>query len=244
MSPRSRPKTGGQGAGNAAAANPEPGRPLRLAHRGDWRMAPENTLEALVLATGVPGCDGVELDVRLSRDGIPVLLHDATLDRVQGRRGAVAGIDAADLRTFGVPSLADVLAALPADAFVDVELKGEDHGAATADALRKARGKAPRRAVIASFEAPVLVAMGELLPGWMRWLNADDLAPGTLARALELGCRGVAAQWRSVTPARMKAAAAARLDVAAWTVREPRTFVRLGRLGVIACCVEGAALDG
>ena len=55
------------------------GTPLRLAHRGDWRAAPENSLQALVAATRIPGCDGVEFDVRLSRDGVPVLLHDETL---------------------------------------------------------------------------------------------------------------------------------------------------------------------
>jgi glycerophosphoryl diester phosphodiesterase len=219
-------------------------RPLRLAHRGDWRLAPENTLEALVLATGLPGCDGVELDVRLSRDGVPVLVHDTTLDRVQGRPGAVAEIDAADLRTFGVPSLAEVLAALPAEAFLDIELKGDGHGAVTAGVLRKGRGKGPERAVIASFEVPVLTSMGERLPGWTRWMNADDLSAATLASAHELGCRAVAARWDSITAPRMKAAAAAGLDVAAWTVRQPRTFDRLGRLGVVACCVEGAALDG
>ena len=49
------------------------GRPLRLAHRGDWRVAPENTLDAFLAAMRIPGCDGVELDVRLSRDGVPVV---------------------------------------------------------------------------------------------------------------------------------------------------------------------------
>ncbi len=237
----------GRVAADVAAADRDPpatGRPLRLAHRGDWRVAPENSLEALVLATGLPGCDGVELDVRLSRDGVPVLLHDATLDRVQGRPGSVREMDAAELRPLGIPSLAEVLDALPPDSFLDVELKGDDHGKATADVLRSAKGKAPARAVIASFKPPTLVTMGRLLPCWTRWLVADDLAPSTLSAAADLGCRAVACRWEAITPARRRAARAAGLDLVAWTVRQARTFERLGRLGVIACAVEGAALDG
>ena len=58
---------------------------LRLAHRGDWRHAPENTIPALLAALQVPACGGLEFDVRLSADGVPVLLHDETLERVQRR---------------------------------------------------------------------------------------------------------------------------------------------------------------
>jgi glycerophosphoryl diester phosphodiesterase len=218
-------------------------RTLRLAHRGDARIAPENSLEALVLATGIPGCDGVELDVRLSRDGIPVLLHDATLERVQGHPGAVRELDVAALRAFGVPSLADVLVALPDDAFLDIELKGEGHGAATAGVLRQALGRAPDRAVISSFDPGTLAGMHRRLSRWDRWLNVDDLDSAALTTASGLGCSAVSCGWRSVTGARVRRARAAGLGVAAWPVRRARTFDRLEAMGVVACCVEGEALD-
>ena len=221
----------------------EPAPMLRIAHRGDWRLAPENSLEALVLAAGIDGIDGVEFDVRLSRDGVPVLLHDETLERVQGRDDAVTDLTAAELRGAGIPSLVEVLAALPKETFLDVELKGAGHGAATADAMRAGRGKAPKRAVVSSFDEASLTAMKRLLPGWPRWLNAFDLAAETLATATGLGCRAVAVQWKAVTPATMRAAQAHGLPVAAWTVTRPGTLARLGRQGVIACSVEGAALD-
>ena len=97
---------------------------LRLAHRGDWRHAPENTLPALLAALKAPACDGLEFDVRLSADGVPVLLHDETLARVQGRPERVDDLRARALAELGVPSLADVLAAIPHRAFLDVELSG------------------------------------------------------------------------------------------------------------------------
>ena len=218
------------------------GSPLVLAHRGDWRVAPENSLEAIVAATRIPGCDGVEFDVRLSRDDVPVLLHDETLRRVQGRPERVDALDAAALADVGIPALATVLAALPASVYLDVELKGDAHGEATAAVLRAARGEAPARALLSSFEPSTVERIRTLLPGWRRWLNAEDLAPATLSLALGLGCSGVSVLWGGITTAAFRRATALGLDVAAWTVRRPATVERLGRLGVIACCVEGDAL--
>jgi glycerophosphoryl diester phosphodiesterase len=217
------------------------GVPLRLAHRGDWRVAPENTLAAFEAAMRVPGCDGVELDVRLSADGVPVAVHDDTLARVQRRPGRVHNLDAATLEAAGVPRLAAALATL-GGAWLDVELKGDDHADATAAVLREARGEAPDDAVVSSFEGPSLAAMADRLPGWTRWLNAEDLRPGTLSLAVGLGCRAVAVLWGAITPASVRRAHDAGLEVAAWTVRRRATFDRLARLGIVACCVEAAAL--
>jgi len=218
-------------------------RPLRLAHRGDSRAAPENSLEALLAAMRVPGCDGVELDVRLSRDGVPVLLHDATLERVQHMRMGVDRLDASELAGHGIPRLDDVLAALPR-AWMDIELKGDGHGEVTAAVLRSARGEAPSTAVVSSFESTTLVVLRDRLPGWTRWLNAEDLSPTTLSLAVNLGCRAVSVLCGAITPSSVMRARDAGLEVAAWTVRGRATFDRLARLGVVACCVEGAALDG
>ena len=218
------------------------GSPLRLAHRGDWRAAPENSLEALVAATRIPGCDGVEFDVRLSRDGVPVLLHDDTLRRVQRRSERVDALDAATLGEAGIPTLAVVLETLPPAVLLDVELKGDSHGTETAAVLRAARGEGPSRALLSSFEPATLDSMRTLLPGWRRWLNAEDLAPATLSLAIGLGCSGVSALWGAITTSSLGAARKAGLEVAAWTVRRPATVARLGRMGVVACCVEGAAL--
>ncbi|HJV96516.1 MAG TPA: glycerophosphodiester phosphodiesterase family protein, partial [Albitalea sp.] len=60
--------------------------PLWIAHRGAGKLAPENTLAAFAAAQALAGLDGLELDVRASADGAAVVLHDATLTRVQRRR--------------------------------------------------------------------------------------------------------------------------------------------------------------
>ena len=216
---------------------------LRLAHRGDWRRAPENTVRALVAALEVPGCDGVEFDVRLSADGVPVLLHDETLARVQGRPDRVDEVPARALEEHGVPSLADALAAVPHRAFLDVELKGR-HGRAVVEVLAAGRGPGLVNAVVSSFAVDTLERVAGLVPRWPRWLNAVDLEPRTIETAVELGCRAISVEWHAIDRGGLERAGAAGLEVAAWTVRRRATAARLARRAIIAACVEAGALDG
>lgn len=84
-----------------------------VGHRGDPYRVRENTLSSIRSALE-RGADAVEVDVRVTRDGVPVLLHDATLDRLWGLDRRVDGLDHAELaeRTGGgVPTLREALAA-------------------------------------------------------------------------------------------------------------------------------------
>ena len=67
-----------------------------IAHRGFSARAPENTLAALALGVSA-GADAVEFDLHATQDGIPVLLHDATLDRTTDRSGSIADLTNAEL---------------------------------------------------------------------------------------------------------------------------------------------------
>jgi len=216
---------------------------LRLAHRGDWRRAAENTLPALLAALKAPACDGLEFDVRLAADGVPVLLHDETLARVQRRPEPVDELRARALEEFGVPSLAEVLAAIPHRAFLDVELKGR-HDRAVVEVLAAGRGPGLVNAVVSSFEPDTLERVAGLVPYWPRWLNARDLEPATIATATDLECRAISVEWHAIDPGSMARARAAGLQIAAWTVRRRPTAARLDRLGVIASIAEATVLDG
>lgn len=77
--------------------------PLIIAHRGASAFAPENTLAAFDLALA-HGADGIEFDVRLSADGVPVVIHDADLRRVGGRRELISSLTAAALSECDVGS--------------------------------------------------------------------------------------------------------------------------------------------
>jgi glycerophosphoryl diester phosphodiesterase len=77
--------------------HPSNPRVLVAAHRGAWRWAPENSIPAIDEAVAL-GADIVELDVRASADGVLVLMHDATLDRMTTLQGAVKDTPYAHLR--------------------------------------------------------------------------------------------------------------------------------------------------
>jgi glycerophosphoryl diester phosphodiesterase len=222
---------------------------LRLAHRGDWRNAPENSLAAMQAALALPGCDGLEFDVRSSFDDVAVLLHDETLARVQRVPLACSTLTAAQLAEHGVATLAEVLSAIGCDPFLDVELKEPVKGAI--DALELERGRTDddgrpelRNAVVSSFEAPILGWLRALRPTWPRWLNARDLSAETIARATELGCAAISCDDAGIDAAGIARASEAGLGVAAWTVRSKAAYDRLAALGVIAICAEAEALDG
>ena len=218
---------------------------LRLAHRGDHVLAPENSLAAFEAARARPGCDGVELDVRASADGVAIVLHDVTLARVQGRPDRADSLTAEHLASFGVPALADVLSACGPDAFLDVELK-EDLGARALEPLVAARGLPDgslSNAVVSAFEPESIATIRRLAPNVACWLNVEDLEPATLALAVSLGCRGVSADWQSIDARSAAAVARVGLELAAFTFTRRGTLARLERLGVVAACVEGAALD-
>ena len=77
--------------------------PLIIGHRGAAAVAPENTLASFEQAMH-DGADGIEFDVRLSSDGVPVVIHDATLTRTASVKSQVAKLSAAELALIDVGS--------------------------------------------------------------------------------------------------------------------------------------------
>lgn len=105
------------------------GRALVIAHRTCPLDAPENSLEGICVAAA-HGADYVEIDVRRTADGIPVLMHDPLLWRTTGRRWPVRATSSALLRSVrllangeAVPFLADVLDHVPAGLGLAIDIK-------------------------------------------------------------------------------------------------------------------------
>ncbi|MFE0089534.1 glycerophosphodiester phosphodiesterase [Streptomyces sp. NPDC058991] len=101
-----------------------------VGHRGDPYVARENTLPSLRAAID-RGADAVEVDVRLTRDGVPVLLHDGTLERLWGHDRPLARLSHAQLTGLtsgGVPTLEEALAAVGGHRLM-LDLPGADEAA-------------------------------------------------------------------------------------------------------------------
>jgi glycerophosphoryl diester phosphodiesterase len=165
---------------------------VAIAHRGGAKLRPENTLGAFAHALSI-GVDAIECDVRLSRDGEPVVIHDEALDRTTNHTGPVSRFTASELanidaghhfgpaegfpfrgRGFGVPRLADVLA-LSADVPVIVEIKGDDVTTVgpVLDAIDAAG--AGSRVVIGGFSHAVLSAVRRRAPGLVTSASQNEV---------------------------------------------------------------------
>ncbi len=110
-------------------------RPLVIAHRGASHAAPQNTLAAFRVARDM-GADGVELDVHLSADRVPVVIHNATVEATTNGSGAVREMTLAELQSLDagayfapafsrepIPTLEEVLDAVGQDLLVNIEFK-------------------------------------------------------------------------------------------------------------------------
>ena len=156
-------------------------RPLVLAHRGGCALGPENTLAAFDLGLQA-GADGLELDVHLSSDDVPVVHHDSTLDRTTSASGPLASRTAADLarvdagwrfaghgdypfrqQGVGIPSLRDVLRKYPdVPVIIDMKVDTREMGEAVAREVRAAG--AADRVCAAGFGARSAAAARAALP--------------------------------------------------------------------------------
>jgi len=156
-------------------------RPLVFAHRGGAARGPENTLAACEQGLAL-GADGLECDVHLSRDGVPVVIHDATLERTTNLAGPVAARTAAELAQadaayhfapqdryplrghgIGVPTLEDLLRRFP-DTRVIIEAKQGGVPLARAIAAVIARANAIDRVCVGSFHRGALDALRAVAP--------------------------------------------------------------------------------
>lgn len=139
-------------------------RPLIIGHRGAAGLAPENSLTGFARAIAL-GLDGVECDIHPSRDGVPIVIHDAALGRTTDATGPVASLSARDIARVRIrregnppPTLAEVAALLaPASLLLNLEIKTAPRGrryqgieAAAAEVLTAAGMLA--RTVVSSFD--------------------------------------------------------------------------------------------
>jgi glycerophosphoryl diester phosphodiesterase len=149
------------------------------AHRGASGYRPENTLDAFQLAVE-QGADGVELDVQRSLDGVPVVAHDITVDRISEGTGQVGALTLAQLKNlnaahawsgYGIarfPTLAEVLALLrPTTLTLTVEIKNpmNRYPGLEAECTSLARDMGMMERIwFSSFQHPALLHIKEAAP--------------------------------------------------------------------------------
>jgi len=233
--------------------------PIIYAHRGGAALAPENTLSAFDNGLAC-GADGIECDVSLSRDGVPVVMHDPTVDRTTDGTGAVGDLSVAELTALdaghrferdgafpfrgqgiGLPTLHDVIERYPSVPLL-VELKSADPrlAAAVVDQIRAVDGC--DRITIGSFHQGALDAVRAREPRIKTGADTDDIRRELSDELFGSGARTppfqsfqvpeVYAGMRVVTREFIARAHGVGVSVIVWTVDREDDIVRLLDWGV------------
>ncbi len=235
---------------------PAPRRILRVGHRGAPARAPENTLAAFEEAIRI-GVDAIELDVHLSKDGVPVVIHDGSVDRTTDGQGPVAALTLRDLQAldagswFGprfraerIPSLAQALECARGRCGLIIEIKepepqaGSRGGRSRAadeglgrlvDGVARVLAPGPSRdpVVVSSFSAAALVRVRAAMPRVRLGLLASRSGRGTRALHREVVLHGFHPHLRLATRRRILAAHRMGLEVIVWPVNDRARMRRL-----------------
>lgn len=240
-------KRGGDAVGVRELKRREHGvKPLFLyAHRGASAEAPENTLAAFACALDA-GADGIELDVHLCGDGVPVVIHDDTLERTTDGCGPVAGLPLAALRQLDagawfatgfagetVPTLEETLRLLDGRVRLNLEVKEPRAGMTVLELLQDF----PQAdVVVSSFDYGVLARLRQAAPDLpLAVLQEGGNWVRAVARAEALRACAFHPRADLVSRPLLAACRRLRLPVFAWTVDAPgeaRSLVRMGVTGI------------
>ena len=230
--------------------------PQVVAHRGYSSLAPENTLPAMAAAASA-GADLVEFDVRTTADGVPVVIHDRTVDRTTGGTGHVwdLTVDEVDRLDAGswfspafagarVPRLTQVLDLLaPTGAQLLLEIKPPaELDEVRAILARVAERELSARTVVQSFDPGILHLVDQAAPDVRRGLlrNGFDADPVTVAREVGAVLYNPSVDDVLAEPATVELLREARLDVMVWTANDPGQWPALTEAGVAGIITDRA----
>ena len=242
--------------------------PRYLAHRGGGKLAPENTMAAMRCGLA-HGFHAVEFDVMLSRDGVPVLMHDPYLGRTVAGSGHVFDYDAAELVTmdagswFGapfagepVPLLAEVAAWCKANGvWMNIEIKPApgfeaETGRVVAALTRAmfapeiAQDDPARLPLLSSFSMAALDAAKLAAPDLPRACLFEALEGDWLGEARRLGAVAIHTDQKRLTAALARQVKDAGFGLLCYTVNEPARARTLRDWGVDALCTDRLDLIG
>lgn len=215
---------------------------LTIAHRGASAFYPENTLRAFIAAAEL-GADMCEFDVRMTRDGEVVVIHDATVNRTTDGRGQVGAMSAAAIKRldagvrFGaefrgerIPTLGEVAEALQERCGMDVELKARGLETRVCEILRGCG--ATQSAIISSFDWDQLKIVAAQEPELRLALLGEKTPAALLEAAPAMHAFAIAPRFDIADVALCVEAHRRGLAVYVWTVDDVPTMRRLAAAGV------------
>lgn len=217
-----------------------------FAHRGASGRFPENTMRAFAEAHQV-GADGIELDVQLTKDKKPVVIHDDTVERTTDGKGAVNSLILDEIKSLDagawfseefkgekIPSLTEVLEWIKeTDLKLNIELKDFlDPDAAHEIVLKMIEEHSlEERVIISSFNHVDIHRIGRLNQRIERAILVYENLYKPFDYASAVGVNSVHCYWPVVTPELLISAQTEGMTVRTFTVNKPEAIERLIKLG-------------
>ncbi|HKX08857.1 MAG TPA: glycerophosphodiester phosphodiesterase [Stellaceae bacterium] len=238
----------------SAARKSKPGHalPRVIGHRGACGLAPENTVASFRKAADL-GVRWVEFDVHLSSDGVPIVIHDDTVNRTTSGRGKVAALMLAELQTLDagtwfeprfqnerVPTLETIVALLGrlgVGAVVEIKPSPGAEEATAEATVRLLMQRWPDHLpppMVSSFEVPALERAHEVAPGIARALLVERVRGNWQSEVDRLGCSALHADQSRLDQKTIASVTKAGLPLFAYTVNDAARAAALFEWGVAA----------
>ena len=213
---------------------------INYAHRGASEYAPENTFLSFYLGLYM-GANGIETDVQLTKDGVLVLFHDQTLERVTGEKGNLSDYTLSQLKTFSVKKngLADKIITFEdflihfahKDLTFAIELKGDKTAIPTADLLRKY--DMVSKTIVTSFKFKELVDFGNYAPEFRTGYLALEEIDNTLLNKMKAhGIQELCPNAEVITKEKVDNWKSMGFEVRAWGVSTPEIMKNVFHTGI------------
>ncbi|HEY8413484.1 MAG TPA: glycerophosphodiester phosphodiesterase [Pyrinomonadaceae bacterium] len=213
--------------------------PLIIGHRGASAVALENTIAAFEAAIAA-GADGIEFDVRLSRDGVPVIIHDDTLSRTHGVRRRVVDLTAEELRSVGVPSLRELFELMAGNnLLLCLEIKSREPELPELCCRMVREFGFEERVIVECFDLDVLRPIQLRTAALFEPRIYPDR--NLIERALAVGATVLALHHKLAKAMLVEKAKAASLMVVVWTVDDPGWVARARVMGIEALITNDPA---
>ena len=205
-----------------------------IGHRGAAGLEPENTLRSVRRAIEL-GVDRVEIDVRVSRDGGLVIMHDETVDRTTNGHGYVSELTLNELRSLDagmgekIPTLKEILEFTMGKAKLEIELKVPEATEPTIQLVEELN--AEKDVIVISFMHELLERVHDLNPNIKTGALFFDVPKDILQRALKVHACSIHVYYRNVNSELVKGAHRSGLEVAVWNpnrIEEMREMIGLG----------------
>ena len=209
---------------------------LKIGHRGAKGYVAENTLESFQKAIDLD-VNGIELDVHLSKDNIPVVIHDLTIDRTSTGKGFVKEYTSFELEKLSIPTLQEVLNLVNKRCFINIEIKDSKATIVVLNLIQKyisEKNWSYKHFKISSFNWIILKEVATINSKIELGVLTENSIENSVVFAQKIKAQSINPFFKLLTPENVKLIHKNGFKIYAWTVNQPEDIIFVKSLNVEA----------